>query len=477
MAIAGVETGYSYQSSFYQKTRQTTVDNFYGNISSASELTEENNDSKILGLTMIPEEGSNITYGMRAQYAAESTDDDPIVQVTSNYGGKAVSYNVHINDVDPRNASQLEMFALCSYADDKGISDSGTFGSYQKLKYYSLNAQDNGYCSGLNGTDSFVNTKFNWEGIVTKMMDNYLSAGAYNQYQDGNKLLAMFHQFKTTVDIADSENSTITDSTEEDSSDNKPLTREEMMQKLHVKINEIYKKIQNGDTEPTYQIGGQTYTEKEWDKLLEKFDSIQEAIRSVIEKENEAKKDSAESKSDISTIADIKSVTDTDKTDEVSESAIEYLVSETSKCTYPTENKNEEKTWYITCYTEEGILCRKYGPNGEEDNLWEIKFTDASQYQEVMGFLNRFDKDENLTFASHKNFWNDFLAGEMDENDFEKIFKETKDGIPDYTMTIGDSMYIDKEKVKYAKYMNPFGNQIMTREEMLAFINTKYKIK
>lgn len=414
MAIVGLEAGYSYQSSFYQKTRQTTVDDFYGDISSASELTEENNDNKILGLTMIPEEGSNITYGMRAQYAEESTEDDPIVQVTSNYGGKTVSYNVHINDVDPGRASQLEMFALCSYVDDKGNSDSGTLGSYQKLKYYSLNAQDNGYCSGLNGTDSFVNAKFNWEVIVTKMMDDYLSAGVYNQYQDGNKLLAMFHQFKTTVDTADGKNSTITDTTDEDLSDYNSLTTEEMMQKIHDKINEILKKIQSGDTEPTYQIGGQTFTEKEWDKLLEKFDSAEEAIRSEIEKENE--------------IADIKSVTDTDKTDEVSESAIESLVSETSKCTYPTENEDEEKTWYITCYTEEGIFCRKCGPNGEDDNMWNIKFTDVSQYQKVMDFLNRFDKDGNLTFACHENFWNDFLAGEIDEGDFEKFFEETNDG-------------------------------------------------
>lgn len=199
MAITGLETGYSYQSSFYQKKQQTTGD-VYGNISSASELTEDKNDSKILGLTMIPEEGSNITYGMRAQYAKESTEKNPIVQVTSNFGGKTVSYNVHINDIDSRNASQLEMFALCSYADDKGISDGGTFGSYQKLKYYSINAQDNGYCSRLGGTDTFINTKFDWEGIVSKMMNDYLSAKVYNQYQDGIKLLSMFHQVEATVE-------------------------------------------------------------------------------------------------------------------------------------------------------------------------------------------------------------------------------------------------------------------------------------
>lgn len=198
MAIAGLGTSYVYQENIYQKTMQTGNSDFYGNISSASELTEEKNDSEILGLTMIPEEGSSITYGMRAQYAANSSEENPIVQITSNYGGKTVSYNVNINEVDPKYASQLEMFALCSYADDKGISDGGTFGSFQKLKYYADNAQTNGLCSGLSGTDSFINTKYNWEDIVSQMMDDYLDAGIYNQYKDGTKLLSLFDKFSTT---------------------------------------------------------------------------------------------------------------------------------------------------------------------------------------------------------------------------------------------------------------------------------------
>ena len=51
---------------------------------------------------------------------------------------------------------------------------------------------------------------------------------------------------------------------------------------LKKKINEILKKIQNGDTEPSYQIGAQSFTEKEWEEFLDRFDSIEEAIQELI---------------------------------------------------------------------------------------------------------------------------------------------------------------------------------------------------
>ncbi|MFA9465270.1 MAG: hypothetical protein ACERKN_13380 [Velocimicrobium sp.] len=410
MTIAGVRTSYAYPSSSYQKTRAKESTDFCGNISLACEETEEKNDSKLLGLTMIPEEGSNIIYGMRAQYAAESTEDNPIIQVTSNYGGKTVSYHIAINEVDPKNASQLEMFALCSYADDKGISDGGTFGSYQKLNVYSQNAQMNGYCSGLGGTDSFINSKFNWKDIMTQMMDDYLEGGIYNQYRDCKKLLALFDRFGTkkdsgSVQKAGLDSNGIGRDTANKSANGGKLSTEEMMQKIQERINEIYTKLQNGDTEPTYQIGGQTYTEKEWNKLLEKFDTVQEAIKAAMNEENQKQ-----------TKVNVSGLTDEDEVEKIDESALQSIVSESTTCSYPIENGTEGKNWYVTVYTQDGIFCRKCGSSGEVDNnLWAIEFTDSSQYNKVIEFLNKFDKDTNLTFASHENFWQDLLAGKIDE--------------------------------------------------------------
>ena len=87
MAIGGVGTARDCQSGVYRRARAADSD-FYAGISGASEMTEEKNQSKVLGLTMIPYGNTNISYGMKAQYAAGSTDENPVIQVTSNYGGK-----------------------------------------------------------------------------------------------------------------------------------------------------------------------------------------------------------------------------------------------------------------------------------------------------------------------------------------------------------------------------------------------------
>ena len=53
----------------------------------------------------------------------------------------------------------------------------------------------------------------------------------------------------------------------------------ECMAFLREKSEEILEKLRNGETEISYPIGGESYTEKEWDKLLKKFDDIQEDVR------------------------------------------------------------------------------------------------------------------------------------------------------------------------------------------------------
>ena len=57
----------------------------------------------------------------------------------------------------------------------------------------------------------------------------------------------------------------------------------ECMAFLREKSEEILEKLRNGETEVSYPIGGESYTEKEWDKLLKKFDDIQEDVRQKME--------------------------------------------------------------------------------------------------------------------------------------------------------------------------------------------------
>ncbi len=58
---------------------------------------------------------------------------------------------------------------------------------------------------------------------------------------------------------------------------------------LRERMNEILTKIKNGDTETSYQIGAQSFTEKEWEELLDKFDSVEEAVQELMKEEQEKK--------------------------------------------------------------------------------------------------------------------------------------------------------------------------------------------
>lgn len=65
------------------------------------------------------------------------------------------------------------------------------------------------------------------------------------------------------------------------------MSHHELMNCISEKKKEIAKKIKDGETEPTFLIGAESYTVKEWDKLIAKVDKNNEAVR----KEQEQRKE------------------------------------------------------------------------------------------------------------------------------------------------------------------------------------------
>lgn len=277
-------------------------------------------------------------------------------------------------------------------------------------------------------------------------------------------------------------------------------------------MEEMAKKVKDGTVEPTFQTGAQSFTMKEWEKLLADFDDAEEALQEQIkeliaEVEKQAAKEAlrreAEGKPDAdgtgtvvtnvsvpaaaqptsvtaagsAAVPDKKpweidnmddNCTDVEVTDP--EELVQLLTGEVTKSTFPTDDP-EHKHWFITCYGEDGIRCKEAyfdGTKWVNKDCWSLSYTEPGQYEKVMTFLQRFPQDANLRFASHKEFWEDFLAGEIDEDDFVNFFETStnQDGVPNYTYEKEGSTYIDREKVKYAKYMNGFGAHFYTAEEM-----------
>ena len=194
---------------------------------------------------------------------------------------------------------------------------------------------------------------------------------------------------------------------------------------IRVKIEELFVKIQNGDTESRYQIGSQSFTEKEWEEFLDRFDSLEEAIQELMKEEQERKEAEEAKKENV--VIDAVSI---------------LLTTESTSCVYETADPDDDDIRYITWYTEEGIFCRKAGQT--VGYKWSIVFENKEQYNKVMEFIGQFPSDWNMRFAAHENFWNDFLNEEIDLDGFMEFIKGTNKGIPDFSITVGNSMYVDK---------------------------------
>ena len=301
-------------------------------------------------------------------------------------------------------------------------------------------------------------------------------------------------------------------------------------------MEKMAKKVKEGKVEPTFQTGAQSFTRREWEKLLADFDDAEEALQEQIkeliaEVEKQAAKEAmrreAEGKPDSdsagaavtnvsvpeaaqptvesggsvvnpaasgnsgaaappvsptvtgssSAASGIKpreldgindNCTDVEVTDP--EELVELLTGEVTKSTFPTDDP-KNKHWFITCYSQDGIWCKEaYYENGKWVNrdCFKLSYTEPGQYEKVMAFIQRFPQDANLRFACREEFWEDFLAGKIDEDDFVNFFETStdKDGVPSYTYEKDGATYIDREKAKYAKYMNGFGAHFYTAEEM-----------
>ena len=142
---------------------------------SIKQIEQAETGGEALGFTMVPEEGKQVVYGMSARLSEKSTADNPIVQIRSNLNGENKVYLVEIHKINPQHASQMEMFALCSYADYMGDGTGSTFGSYHTLRMMQDTAQTSGVTptvnDGMSAVDNFMNAKKDWVQICKQACD------------------------------------------------------------------------------------------------------------------------------------------------------------------------------------------------------------------------------------------------------------------------------------------------------------------
>lgn len=221
-------------------------------------------DDKVLGLTMVSDKATNMTYAVSAQYAADSTESLPVVRLTANYKHETTSYEIKICDINPKRASMKEMFALCCHVDARGILDGGSFGTFHLMKQYMKNAAKKGMCEKVNDYTEFLCKKLDWDVIATFMKDEFLAAGLLEQYQDCLRIIDTMDYFYTKYHFEE------------------PVRKEKFKKTVVEKKEELVSDI---TVKRSYLLGEKRYTLEEWRDFLNSFDKIGDAISAMMKAE------------------------------------------------------------------------------------------------------------------------------------------------------------------------------------------------
>ena len=484
MSIGAV--GYStdiYRAGYSKNSSNDSVSK-YMTMGLATQETTSSNDGKTIGLTTAG------NTGLLAKYADSSTSDEPIIKVGD--------YEVRVNDVDPNNATELEMFALMSYMEDVGMIEKHGMASYSKMKAYASQSEYDGVCSGIYDEQAFRDKKQNWFAIIDNAKQTFSGmTETYSQSVECGKLLSYFEMWNTKV----SSRTLFSEAVRKFLDDNR-LSAEELKE----------------------EKDWREMTDEEWEQLLEGvdeyIDAFKERLRQLKEMQDEAAQKAAlEADSDMrasavssaalsaaanglggTSEADAESRTEEEiptedgveheknwtknlKTDdqtvlrtakeaqEMEKKALSRFeevqligtttvgISQTdtvTECASVEEYENKEKVWTITAFGEDGIVSTRC-QNGKIIDSWEIKYTNPNDAKKVQNFLDRFEKDANLIFSGSKDFWEEFLSSDMDAaKEFYRKFIENLEEISGILVGDENNMYIDKEKaLKYASQLEP----------------------
>jgi hypothetical protein len=180
----GTFSGIRFQAISYYGTREI------GGADSATaekpvEISDKKDDQKeivspIIGMSSIPV--GNMSYVMTASEVFKPGSDEAIVRV--HVGGKDI--DVNINEVDPKNASAVDMFAYCQYADAHDTGTGYTFDSYSVLKGVTDPLGESEYTS----LDEAISKKSNWNDAISESKASFIKEQTGETF-DSSVLLKM----------------------------------------------------------------------------------------------------------------------------------------------------------------------------------------------------------------------------------------------------------------------------------------------
>ncbi len=390
-----------------ETSRSTGADNYVGSTSKNGDVENDEIQTEPLGMGFVLTKG-NMGYGMTASRVVDPNSDETVIRVNvAMGGGESKAYEVNLNEVDPRNATAVEMFAYCQYRDATGNGANSTFGSWNALK------QMIDPIGGMefNSLEEATTKKMNWDNALVK------SNTSFTKMSTGETLSA--------ADLL------------------------QMLREAYNKANED----DEGDKD------WRTMSEEEWDKLINSVDAqlaaLREAARADAEKaaETEEKKDLLD-QSDLSTARS--------RSFHRSNS---YTDPETGE-TVTTEHTDRA---FITQSGVAGESSGYNSKTGEsEQKTWEVPFEEEGIYERAIALLDQIPEEDNTFFAENERFWKDFAAGEIDEEEFLDYYNTLDHGKFRINTDENGNSTFDRDMMtsKYAGYFSVPLGKVYTLEEM-----------
>lgn len=395
------------------------------------EIPSNNTPSKMRSLGMGFLNVGNYGLGMSASQIP-SDNGDVLVRVNIALAdGKTDTIDVNLSKLDTRNATAVEMFAYCQYADANGTGIAGgtsmMLGSWSALK--SVISPTDGM--RFNTYDEAINTKRNWNSALagSKTVLEKKSTGEKISAADLIEMIQKNHEL-TAENIDEKDWRYMSDKDwdrlikDVDNYIDDVNKQMEQMKKLQ---NEAAAKAATdapADMRTTaasnaalqvasngFSGGSETEESATWleeNSWTFEMQTTDQEVLARAKAANEMAKDALSKTQEILLTGDtVAGISDTGNVKE---------------CASPKEDENKEREWIITAFGEQGIICNKC-VGGKTETLWTLDYKNAGDYKKVWDFLDRFEKDTDLKFSGDKSFWEDFLA---DKIDIEEIIRQYK---------------------------------------------------
>ena len=254
MSIGAVGYSTDFYRAGYRKNSSNDSASKFTTMGLATQETTSSDNGKTIGVTTAG------NTGLLAKYADSSTPVEPIIKVGD--------YEVRVNDVDPNNATELEMFALMSYMEDVGMIEKHGMASYSKMKAYASQSEYDGVCSGIYDEQAFWDKKQDWFAIIDNAKQTFSGmTETYSQSVECGKLLSYFEKWNTKVSSRD-------------------LFRE-AVQKFHDDNQLTAQELKE-------EKDWREMTDEEWDKMLEGVDEYIDAFKEHLRQPKEMQDEAAQ---------------------------------------------------------------------------------------------------------------------------------------------------------------------------------------